>query len=455
MLEVLAFPLLLVAAAVVPKSGSNDKKKIRTIFENVGYGVKKKGGEAEYPTFKKKMKIMEGETEIGVRYIYSVPLGFPISKVTKEEKDLKIFSDGLDRPVLTEYRNIFEGNPKRYLVISVFKQDIPERFYYDTIPSHNENWVMPLGKTLEEIIWVDFDNIPHMTVAGMTRFGKTVFLKVLTTYIIENHPNDAEFYIIDLKGGLEFSQYECLSQVEGVAGDFAHAFVMVQHLHNLMMQDLAMFKKMGIRNIKDSKIKRRRFIVVDEAAQLAAESFMTTPLKNIPEMQPFLEILPDGMDKAKLKDLMNYIQYLLSEIARIGGGLGYRLIYCTQYPTADTLPRQIKMNSDSKLTFRLPTGYASEVAIDMKGAEELPSNVQGRALYKTHQLHTMQVPYLSDKDMWKRLERFQVPQLREGENGNVVFNQERNETGGHHEHPGPPTVRNEGAAPSNTFIRFE
>ena len=38
---------------------------------------------------------------------------------------------------------------------------------------------------------------------------------------------------------------------------------------------------------------------------------------------------------------------MLSHIARIGGALGFRLIFCTQYPTGDTLPRQVKQNSDA------------------------------------------------------------------------------------------------------------
>jgi S-DNA-T family DNA segregation ATPase FtsK/SpoIIIE len=460
-LEVLAFPLLLIAASAMPKLKGNDKKNIQEIFENVGFGIKKKGGEAEYPKFKKLMKIHEGPEEIGLRYIYTIPKGFPVSRIVQEEKDMTLFSDGLNRPTLVEFRRITDDekdpnyDPKKYLIISVFKKDIPSRFDYDSVPSYSEDWVIPLGKGLEGIIWVDFDNIPHMVVAGMTRFGKSVFLKVLTTYLIENHSKDVEFYIIDLKGGLEFGQYECLEQVKGVAGDFAHAFVMVQYIFNLMNDDMKMFKKLGLRNIKDSKIKRRRFVVVDEAASLAAEKFMNTKLDKLPEMEEFLELLPDGMEKGKLSDLLNYIQYMLSEIARKGGGLGYRLVYCTQYPTADTLPRQIKMNADSKISFRLPTGYASEVAIDSRGAEQLPSHIQGRAIYKSHDLQKMQVPYLSDQDMWKKLQRFQVPRIMEGEASNVIFEQEGTKTGGNPQHPGPSKVRNEGTNPNDSYVRFE
>lgn len=456
MIEVLAFPLLLIAASLAPKRKGNDKKTIQTIFENTGFAVRTKGGEIEYPQYQKVVSIKEGEEVIGLRYVYSTPPGLQATRITQDEKEMILFSDGLNRPVTVEFRVISEDDPKKYLVISVYNKDIPTTYPYEKIPNV-EGWKMPLGKTLEEVIWVDFEKIPHMTIAGVTRFGKTVFLKVLMTYIIEHHPDDVEFYIIDLKGGLEFSEYEVLRQVKGVAGDYIETFLMVYHLHFLMHKDLEFFKANRIRNVVDSKINRRRFIIVDEAAQLASEGFMTRSLKDIPEIEAYLQFLPEDMQKkGKLKDLLHYIQYLLSEIARLGGGLGYRLIYCTQYPTADTLPRQIKMNADSKVTFRLPTGYASEVAIDMKGAEKLPSDVQGRALYKTHNLQQMQVPYLTDEDMWKRLEKYQVPQLREGESENVILHeQERNSPGGNFEHPGPPAVRHTGTNSKNPRFRNE
>lgn len=92
-------------------------------------------------------------------------------------------------------------------------------------------------------------------------------------------------------------------------------------------------------------------------------------------------------------------------------------------PTSDTLPRSIKQNSDGKITFRLPSGYASDVAIDEHGAEKLPSDVKGRALYKTHELKEMQVPLIEDKEMWERLAQYQS----RGVNCNESINEYREE----------------------------
>jgi S-DNA-T family DNA segregation ATPase FtsK/SpoIIIE len=382
MLEVVV-PALILMAALTP-SVSNDKRKIKTIFENTGYGIRSKKGELEIPRFKKKIPIMEGEEQIGMRYSYTIPLGLPATKIADMEKSVGFFSDGLNRPVIVEYRRSLHKDLSKYLTISVYNKDLPDLYPYRKVPER-EGWVIPLGRTLEETLWHDFEKIPHMTVAGTTRFGKTVFLKVLTTYLIEHHPDDVEFYIIDLKGGLEFNRYKNLKQVKFVAKDPGEAVILLQYIHKQLEEDYELFGRNFWTNVSNTPIKRRRFIIVDEAAQLAPEKWM----------------------KKEEKDLLGACQWLLGEITRIGGGLGYREVYCTQYPTADTLPRSIKQNSDSKITFRLPSGYASEVAIDERGAEELPSDIKGRALYKTHELKKMQVPLIEDKEMWERLSQYE------------------------------------------------
>ncbi|BCB03518.1 FtsK/SpoIIIE domain-containing protein [Bacillus sp. KH172YL63] len=275
---------------------------------------------------------------MGYRYIYRLPIGMSSDHIIGLEK---VFSDGLNKPVRVEFRKI-NGEKKR-VCLSVYEKELPVLLKYSHIPMLGDEWVIPLGQTQEGMIWHNTDQIPHMTVAGTTRFGKTVFLKMMMTYLIENHSDNFEAYIIDLKGGLEFSRYSSLKQVKKVAGNEIEAYEMLIEIHESMMM-FAYYKKKQWSNIVNTPIKKRQFIIVDEAAQLAPESWM---------------------DKDH-KKLLSHCQRLLSEISRSGGALGYRLVYCTQYPVADTLSRQIKMNSDAKLTFRLSTGYASQVAIDKK-----------------------------------------------------------------------------------------
>lgn len=398
MLELLTFPLAILAVAILPRAAEADHKKIERIMKNIGYGIRGKEGELKIPKFKGKQSIVDGEESIGTTYLYSVPLGLPASKMTKVESEINVFSDGLNKPVEVEY--------KKFLKVHVFDEELPELFPYTELPSKYD-WSVPLGKSLRGILWHNFDHTPHMTAAGTTRFGKTVFLRMMMTYLIEHHQNNVEFYIIDLKGGLEFNRYKALEQVKDVACDIYEATELLQKLQSMFVKDYEYFRKNNYSNVVDTKIKKRRFIIVDEAAQLA----------------------PDKFHSKQEKQLLSYCQGVLSEIARVAGALGYRLIYATQYPTADTLPRQIKQNADAKISFRLPSGYASKVAIDDVGAEELPSNIKGRAIFKTHELRELQAPFISHEEMWERLEKYQEAQVIEVKPNDVVeHREEENET---------------------------
>ena len=89
-------------------------------------------------------------------------------------------------------------------------------------------------------------------------------------------------------------------------------------------------------------IKDRYFIIVDEVGELNPAEAVTK----------------------EEKLLKQQCQTIMSKIARIGAGLGFRQILATQYPTGDVIPRQCKQNSDAKLSFRVQSAIASRVVLD-------------------------------------------------------------------------------------------
>lgn len=315
-------------------SKATDREKIEAAFKNTGYGF----GD-HLPSH-----IYTHDKEEFTTYGYSMPYG-----LIDNPKIEVILAKTLNRPVFISM--------KSHLKITVHKRKLETDHKYTF--KKTSPWTVPIGVSLTGEVIHDFDAVPHMTIAGMTRQGKTVLLKLLFAHLASNNEG-AEFYILDLKGGLEFGRYDRLAQVKGVASDVGEATILLGEISAKLRGDMRTFKERGYNNVVNTSIKTRKFIIVDEAAELD-------------------------------KDCQTY----LSEVARIGGALGYRLIFATQYPTADTLPRQIKQNSDAKISFRLPTGVASRVAIDENGAEEL--TCPGRAIYRTHERIEMQVPYISDK----------------------------------------------------------
>src|SRR5574342_124567 len=267
-------PVALGVAAIVPSS-SNDKKKIQKIFENVGYGIRDKEGKLKTPRFRSKEDILDGKEVIGTTYKYSIPLGLPATKMAKLEKEIKVFGDGLGKPVEVEF--------KGKLHIHVYDKELPPILHYGAIPKRRDEWVVPLGKAVSGMVWHNFDHVPHMTLAGTTRFGKTVMLKVLMTYLIENHGDDVEFYVIDLKGGLEFGRYENIRQVKAVAANPVEAAELLEYLQTLYQDDYVMYRQKFYANVVETNIKVRRFVIVDEGAQLAPERWMAPDMKKLLE----------------------------------------------------------------------------------------------------------------------------------------------------------------------------
>src|SRR5690625_497930 len=288
-----------------------------------------------------------------IEYVYKVPPGLVADPRIEE-----ILTETLRKPDKVSFIGV--------LIIRVYNKDVSRRVECDWESSHG--WSMPIGQTLDGVIYHDFDTHPHMTVAGMTRHGKTALLKLILAHLVNSHPVNSEIYLLDLKGGIEFGKYRNLSQVKAVADSVESAESTLIDVLMRLRYDMSKYAKNGYSNAFEANQERRVFIITDEAAELADSPRCLSAL---------------------------------SEISRIGGALGYRNIFATQYPTADTLPRQVKQNTDARVSFRLPTEVASRVALDESGAEELVG--AGRAIYRTHERHIIQVPYVSDNEILKRL----------------------------------------------------
>ncbi|MFP7226197.1 FtsK/SpoIIIE domain-containing protein [Priestia filamentosa] len=341
---------------------------VQQTFEHYHIHVKD-GKNNRYPQL-----VREYKSTKRIKLIYRTPLAL-------EEKILRTLQQILSVTLDQEVNVTF----KKWLIIEILKNKMPSYVSYGEVP-YRKGWMVPLGKNRQGWHFHHFDRTPHTTISGTTRFGKTVMMKVMMTYLIEHHPWDAQFIIIDLKGGLEFDRYQNLQQVKRIASDPIEALYALKQVQKDMKERMDRFKRQGWSNIVDTPLSQRLFVLIDEAAQLTPEKFM---------------------EKEEKKTLAQ-CQSILSEIARLGGALGVRLVYGTQYPTSNVLNGSIKQNADLKVSFRLGSDYASKVALDAYGAETLPSDVKGRALIKTHEVKEVQVPYLNHEEIWKRIGGYEI-----------------------------------------------
>jgi hypothetical protein len=375
------------------KHALNDAKKIQHITKNCGLTADE-GGKVKTIHLLRKSRHSWGMT-----YVYRIPLGLAADDFQRKKTHIEdglnhtrgIFDVSLedlrrlkwDGDILTQIKRLLSGTKQRKeilmdydgtLRISVYREPLAELIPFDdTTLDKCTGWCVFIGESREGTVYHDFDKIQHMIVAGTQRYGKTVFLKSVITTLIHNHSEQAKFTLIDLKGGLAFNRFVNMKQVNTVAKDVDESLEALRMIHEEIKQRQKEFLRKGYEDITEAKYKHRHFTVIDEAAEIASH----------------------GESDPQIKKKKTECEHIIAEIARIGGGLGYRLIFATQYPTADILPRQVKQNAIARVCFFLTTDTASQVVLDESGAEELPL-IKGRAIYRTDRKYIVQTPFIEN-----------------------------------------------------------
>ncbi|MBY0053048.1 cell division protein FtsK [Brevibacillus agri] len=372
---------------------SNDSEKLNKIFSLTGLNVRDKD-----KTYTAQL-VKKVNHSWGTEYRYRIPLGRSFEDY---QAKLNHIQDGLnnrkttsqftwsdikaldrERPLLPQIKALatkkkaskkeVELSYDGLLKVKVYNTPMPTLVSYDT-PPLTRSWSVPVGQIREgnAVIQHDFEQIPHMVVGGATRYGKSNFLNQLITTLIAQQPENVRFTLIDLKGGVEFSDYRNAKQVVQYAEEPDEAEKALQAVVEEMRAKQAALKARGVKNVQEAKDPIRHFVIVDEVGELNPAEAVTKEERALKER----------------------CQTYMSQVARLGAGLGYRQILATQYPTGDVIPRQCKQNSDAKLCFRVQNATASRVVLDETGAEALPE-IRGRAIYQTaDKRQIVQTPFI-------------------------------------------------------------
>lgn len=355
---------------------SNDSGKIQRIMSLSGLNVKDGKDTLTTQLVKKK------QYEWGWEYKYRIPLG---RSFVDYESKLKVFEDGLNnrrkkiafndlrhldfnkdlfqqlqqlwKAKLTEQKEI-ELSYDGLLIVRVYDKPLVKEVSF----TPGKGWHVPVGVTRarNEFKYHDFEMVPHVVLGGATRYGKSNFINSTICSLVQCEPEHTNLYLIDLKGGVELCDYENIKQTISIAYEPYEALHTLQLAYDKMRKVQRELKRLGKKNVQQAGIKERYFVVIDEVGELNAVEAVTK-------------------EERRLKQ---ECQTIMSQIARLGAGLGFRLVVATQYPVGDVIPRQVKQNADAKLCFRVQSGVASRVVLDAEGAEALPM-IKGRAIYQT------------------------------------------------------------------------
>jgi FtsK/SpoIIIE family len=363
---------------------TNDADKIQRIFTNAGW-VKKEKGETKTIRLRRRRKI-----ENGVEYVYQLPLGFDRKRV-----DTDVLADGLNtkniafditkvkfnKDILKQIKQLkgvkankqveleFDG----MLKIRVYENDLGKVEWSDDLLKRN-SWSVPVGKTKDgKIIYHDFDKRKSLIIAGAPGFGKSVTMKMIITSLIMSNPNDVSFSLIDLKLGPAFKRFEKLKQIENFGKNGSEAVEILRKVQKRMEEDYIKIIDDGFEDITEAGSNKRHFLIIDEGADLISD--------------------PKAIE-------------LLTDIVRKGRGAGYYVIYSTQYPTAQTVPMQVKRNIPARLCFVLDSSTASMAVLDGGGAEKLPE-IPGRGIYKNVKQIILQTPFMSNEQIKERIKPYE------------------------------------------------
>ncbi|PID15615.1 cell division protein FtsK [Sporosarcina sp. P34] len=372
-------------------ASSNESGKIQRIISLSGLNVK--DGKDTLTT----QLIRKKKYDWGWEYKYRIPLGRSFEDYQNKQhiledglnnrrqklsltdlKDLQFDSGIIDSlkslwtNKLSETKEIelsFDG----LLIIRVYDNPLPKQVEFQA----GEDWKVPVGIARDQnaFRYHDFEQIPHIVLGGATRYGKSNFINCVISSLVHSEPDHTNLFLVDLKGGVEMCDYENIKQTVSIAYEPEEALQTLQAAYHKMRSIQSQLRSMGKKNVQEAGMKDRYFIIVDEVGELNPAEAVTREEKQM-----------------KLA-----CQTLMSQIARLGAGLGFRQILATQYPTGDVIPRQCKQNSDAKLSFRVQSAVASRVVLDSEGAESLPQ-IKGRAIYQTaDKKEILQTPFIKSE----------------------------------------------------------
>lgn len=383
--------------AAIKKNGiaTNDSGKIQRIISLSGLNVK--DGKDTLTT----QLIRKKQYGWGMEYSYRIPLGRSYDDYLAKHRVLEdglnnrrqriTFADlkslQLDTNIIENLKGIWTNKlTERKEIEIVFDGLLKIRVYNEPLPLQvpfhtGFNWSVPVGITRDKntFRYHDFEQIPHLVTGGSSGYGKSTFINSMISSLIETQPDNVKFYLIDLKGGVELCDYESIKQTLSIAYEPVDALTTLQMAYDQMRVIQTCLKTLGKKNVQEAGIKERYFVIIDEVGELN----------------------PSEAVGAADKKLKEECQKLMSQISRLGRGLGFRQILATQYPTGDVIPRQCKQNSDAKLSFRVQSSVASRVVLDEAGAELLPQ-IKGRAIYQTaDKKEILQTPLITSEIVQK------------------------------------------------------
>lgn len=214
--------------------------------------------------------------------------------------------------------------------------------------SISSEFEIPFGMAGSDVQTLKLGKDPHSAVIGGTGSGKSIFFHTLILDACYRYsPEELNFYLLDFKGGMEFSYYKDFKlphiKLIGLTKDMNDGLSILVNLKNEMQKRMTVFTEEGSDNI-DSYYKKgnkkkiaRLFVIIDEIQEIFRD---------------------DGISEKALN--------LLSEILALGRACGINVLWGSQnVPSVSGIDNKLMQNIANRICLKVEnTDYAMRLFSD-------------------------------------------------------------------------------------------
>ena len=301
-----------------------------------------------------------------------IPTGEYRSKVVVESYGVGLDKFEKQKASLTagfrqKVESIVSHEDKGQIVIHLCERDLPKMVGFYELYRHvkaPDSFIVGQGR--HGPIVQSIRSLPHLLVSGATGGGKSVFFRSTILSLLKSSPH-IQVYLLDLKRGVEVKEFSSLPNVKTAKHEQE-----ATHILGLLVQEM-----------------HRRYKLLEKNGH-----------KYIDPKRDKLDLIVVGIDEAAVlfrKKSNAEANGYMSELARLARAAGIHLVPATQKPVKDAIDTEILDNLSGRMTFRMVSSAASNVAMGGNLARKLPP-VKGRAMWTNGSEHKeVQAPYVDDE----------------------------------------------------------